>query len=96
MANSQLQLWSREVDFQSVKAKKHATTSCQLYKYYQLQERVYEFYWTGLLDSLKMWFSFVNSILRADTSYIARLYSKCVDKAFREKSQNFMLHGWLL
>ena len=24
-------------------------------------------YWTGLLDSLKMWFSFVNTILRADT-----------------------------
>ena len=23
-------------------------------------------YWTGLLDSLKMWFSFVNTILRAD------------------------------
>ena len=40
-------------------------------------------YWTGLLDSLKMWFSFVNTTLRAD-SYIARLYSKCVDKAFRE------------
>ena len=38
MANSQLQLWSREVDFQSVKAKKYATTSCQLYKNYQLQE----------------------------------------------------------
>ena len=33
-----------------------------------------------------MWFSFVNTTLRAD-SYIARLYSKCVDKAFREKFQ---------
>ena len=48
-------------------------------------------YWTGLLDSLKVWFSFVNTILRADT-YIARLYSKCVDKAVREKSQGFICY----
>ena len=34
------------------------------------QAGVYEFtgldYWTGLLDSLKVWFSFVNTILRVD------------------------------
>ena len=63
---------------------------------HHLSTRVYEFtgldYRIGLLDwTLKMWFSFVNTILRAD------IYSKCVDRAFREKSQDFMLHGgWLL
>ena len=64
-----------------------------------MKERVYEFtgldYWTGLLDwttgLIKSVFSFVNTILRADT-YIARLYSKCVDKAFREKSQDFICY----
>ena len=39
-----------------------------------------------------MWFSH-----HFESRYIARLYSKCVDKAVREKSKDFMLHGgWLL